>query len=243
MPVTYRQRMDLAATPAPGHVPARSTRSPAPAAATARSARAWAGSASSASSGPAHQRAGPPHIHAGVNELRERVVHYLLGPGSGLSCPLSESSSKSACAFPMISSAAWVRAKSLASFVLSAQPLQLGLLGRARAVTPTSRPRRLARPATPGVWLLGRCTSRQHARVAGLAPLDDVRVVQPFPAQQRAALARLGRPVVLGHHPQLVLRREHPPARLVTTRAAARTHHTIIDPNGPGVSEGQGHES
>jgi hypothetical protein len=39
-------------------------------------------------------------VHAGVEELGEGLVAHVLGPGSRVGSALSESSSKSACAFP-----------------------------------------------------------------------------------------------------------------------------------------------
>ena len=130
---------------------------------------------------------------------------------------LSESSSKSACAFPTISSAALVLASSRSA--RSARAVSLAFSSCSADFL--RRPRRRRQTA-------------QRAAVAGLAPLAQVRGVQPLAAQQHPASCRVGR-VVLGKHVELVLGGERPAPRPVRTRA----HRPIIDRAGEQICSGE----
>ena len=121
---------------------------------------------------------------------------------------LSESSSKSACAFPTTSRAAWV---------LASSRLGRSFVARSRSISACSGVRSAA-PRRPGV------NPASAPGVAGPAPLDQMRGVQPLPAQQRPLRARLGG-VVLGQDRRLVLGGERAPLRPVSSR----THAPIID--------------
>ncbi len=125
--------------------------------------------------------AGRPPADAGAARLvdchRFEIVEVLVDHGFELGSvsALSESSSKSACAFPVISSARRVRPSSASSRSLRRRSLSsLDLFG----------------------WSLRLGLGRQGLAgtgVACLAPLGDVRGVQALPAQQRSPLIRTRR--------------------------------------------------
>lgn len=83
----------------------------------------------------------------------------------------------------------------LQPLVAAAHPLQLDLL--------SAPPRSAALGGQPG----------QRPGIPSATPLHNVGGVQALTAQQRALIARLGQPVVLGQDRQLVLRAEPAPAR------------------------------
>jgi len=141
----------------------------------------------------------------------------------GLESALSESSSKSACAFPVISSARRVRASSaLEPLVAAPQLLHLDLLGRAPCLLP-------GRQALAG------------ARLPGLAPLGDVRGVQALAPEQGATLLGAhGQGVVLGEDPLLVLGSEGSPPR--PGGRDMLVHRAIMGAREQGCS-GHGHRS
>jgi hypothetical protein len=122
---------------------------------------------------------------------------------------LSESNSKSACAFPIISSAVRVLASSRSARSARA---------RNRTVSTWSEFRRRA---------LGATSNPASAPMSRARQIHHVRGVQPLPAQNSALLARLGR-VVLGQHGQLVLSGENPADRAISSRA----HRAIIGGQG-----------
>ena len=151
-------------------------------------------------------------------QLRERLGdHFVRLRASGSS--LSESSSKSACAFPRIASAFWVLASSAASRSFSRRSLSAsfsaGLLPR--------------RPGGLG---------GQRVQRAGVAGGRQSRMWEWYRPSRRSsaplAPGSVSR-VVLGHDPQLVLRGERPPLRPARAGPAAsscpRPHHR---PHRPG---------
>ncbi len=116
--------------------------------------------------------------------------------------PLSESASKSPCAFPTRSSAAFARASSAR---------------RARRGPSTGR----SRPAPGslrGAWLLGQ--TGRSASITRPPPLDYMGGVQALPAQNRALVPRFGG-VVLGDDRQLLSRGERAPPRALRAWAHA----------------------
>src|SRR6266542_3758477 len=238
-PVTCPRRTDRVAVPAPARVRAPSARWPGPAAAGAvPTPPAWAWPASSASIG-----AGPRACRRGARPRRR--VRRKLHPSPArprlalVLGALGEQFQERVCFSHDLQRSLGPGQVLGELLVLPAQPLHLRLLGRVRAAAPAPR-RRRGLLVRSGLGLLGRWAGHQRAGVAGLAPFDDVGVVEPFPAQQSTALARHG-PVVLRHHPQLVVGGERAPTRLVCSRAAGGTHNTIIGPHVSGVSVGQGH--
>src|SRR6266542_65234 len=240
-PVTCPRRTDRVAVPAPARVRAPSARWPGPAAAGAvPTPPAWAWPASSASIG-----AGPRACRRGARPRRRRRVRRKLHPSPArprlalVLGALGEQFQERVCFSHDLQRSLGPGQVLGELLVLPAQPLHLRLLGRVRAAAPAPR-RRRGLLVRSGLGLLGRWAGHQRAGVAGLAPFDDVGVVEPFPAQQSTALARHG-PVVLRHHPQLVVGGERAPTRLVCSRAAGGTHNTIIGPHVSGVSVGQGH--
>ena len=155
----------------------------------------------------------------------QRVADHLGGfvPESAL----SESSSKSACAFPTTSSAALVLASSLASFSFSFRSRSLSTSAALRA----GRPAGLARKR------------RQRALLYCLTPLLDMGVIQALTAQQRPPLACAGELVVLLDDRQLVRRGEGPPLRPVSPRTPRGGHQAILPHRARHVCNGQCHVS
>jgi hypothetical protein len=138
-------------------------------------------------------------VHLRRPQLVERGPQcFVRGAGGVWSSALSDSCSKSACAFPMMSNAVRVFSRSASSFALRA---------RSRSNSAASvdffgcfhRPPRIGHTC-------------QSPRISGTGPLDHVRRVQTLPAQDRALLT-VRSILILRDDRQLVLRAERPPRR------------------------------
>ena len=162
---------------------------------------------------PVARRSRRPQQRAGLLHRRRRGEIVEMGVDHGFDfeseSALSESSSKSACAFPVISNASFVRASSASS---------RSLRRRSRSSSTCSAERRafaLRRQRVAG------------AGVAGLTPLRQMRAVQALAAQQRTPLGRADRQrVVLVEDPGLVLGGERSPPR--PGRRVGLVHHPIM---------------